>query len=88
MPDGSIVLVEIAARRLTRVQVDGSKSTIVELQGGPNGAAIGPDGRCYICNNGGMNFIERDGMLIPAPAGAGINMPSRSMKFMPPLLQI
>ena len=69
MPDGSIVLVEIAARRLTRVQVDGSKSTIVELQGGPNGAAIGPDGRCYVCNNGGMNFIERDGLLIPAPAG-------------------
>ena len=41
MPDGSIVLVEIAAGRLSRVQADGSIDVIAELGGGPNGAAIG-----------------------------------------------
>jgi sugar lactone lactonase YvrE len=29
---------------------------VVELGGGPNSAAIGPDGRCYVCNNGGFLF--------------------------------
>lgn len=63
MPDGSIVLVEIEAGRLTRVQPDGSKETIAEPGGGPNGAAIGPDGACYICNNGGFNWDRSGGKL-------------------------
>jgi len=70
MPDGSVILVEIAARRLSRVALDGTVSVIAETGGGPNGAAIGPDGRCYICNNGGMVFHERDGMCFPGHAAA------------------
>src|SRR5258706_14122645 len=54
MPDGSVVLVEIRGRRLTRVWPDGRKEVVAEIPGGPNGAAIGPDGKCYICNNGGV----------------------------------
>jgi gluconolactonase len=65
MPDGSIVLVEIAAGRLSRVQPDGSVETVSELGGGPNGAAIGPDGKCYVCNSGGFSWIEVDGLLYP-----------------------
>ena len=65
MPDGSVVLVEIEAARLTRVQPDGSKNTIAETGGGPNGAAIGPDGACYICNNGGFNWEETPERLRP-----------------------
>lgn len=65
MPDGSVVLVEIAAGRLTRVAPDGLKTTIAQLGGGPNGAAIGPDGRCYVCNNGGFRWIENNGRLYP-----------------------
>ena len=61
MPDGSILLVEIAAGCLTRVAADGTKSLVAETGGGPNGLAIGPDGRCYVCNNGGMPFFEKDG---------------------------
>lgn len=63
-PDGSIVLVEIKAGLLTRVR-DGGKETIAELGGGPNGAAIGPDGHCYVCNNGGFAWIERKGKTYP-----------------------
>ena len=58
MPDGVVVLVEIEGRRLTRVHPDGRKEVICETEGGPNGAAIGPDGRCYICNNGGFAYTE------------------------------
>jgi len=50
MPDGSVVLVEIRGRRLTRIWPDGRKQVVAEISGGPNGAASGPDGKCYICN--------------------------------------
>ena len=65
MPDGSVVLVEIAAGRITRVGTDGTKDVIATPGGGPNGLAIGPDGKLYCCNNGGFNYIERGGFLIP-----------------------
>jgi gluconolactonase len=53
-PDGSVVLVEIAAGRVTRVEPDGDVTLLAQLEGGPNGAAVGPDGGLYICNNGGL----------------------------------
>lgn len=65
MPDGSIILTEIAAGRITRVAMDGSKSVIATPGGGPNGLAIGPDGMLYCCNNGGFNYVEVNGMLTP-----------------------
>ncbi|MCB1744825.1 MAG: SMP-30/gluconolactonase/LRE family protein [Gammaproteobacteria bacterium] len=62
MPDGSVLVVEIARGTLTRVLPDGRKEVVAETGGGPNGAAIGPDGACYICNNGGFKWqIEADG---------------------------
>ena len=64
MADGSVVFVEIATGTLTRV-MGGSVEVVADLGGGPNGAAIGPDGHCYICNNGGFKWIERNGRLFP-----------------------
>ena len=40
MPDGSVILVEIAAGRVTRIRADGSTETVAETGGGPNGAAF------------------------------------------------
>ncbi len=54
MPDGSVLVVEFAGGTLSRVGTDGSVDVIADCGGGPNGAAIGPDGRVYICNNGGF----------------------------------
>jgi gluconolactonase len=71
MRDGSVILVEIEAARLTRIDVHGTKSVIATPGGGPNGAAIGPDGRCYVCNNGGMPFVEKDGSIFPGLAKQG-----------------
>ena len=53
MADGSIVLVEIQRKTLTQVTPDGKQHVIADLGGGPNGAAVGPDGAVYITNNGG-----------------------------------
>lgn len=68
MRDGSVILVEMFGLRITRVRPDGSKETIAEMTGGPNGAAIGPDGFLYMCNNGGC-FTELDfgGLSFPGP---------------------
>ncbi len=65
MPDGSVVLVEIAEGRITRVDADGSKHLVATPGGGPNGLAIGPDGKLYCCNNGGFNYREVNGFLAP-----------------------
>jgi len=66
MDDGSVLLVEIARGTLTRVARDGKVSVVADLGGGPNGAAIGPDGAVYICNNGGFNYTtESDGCFRP-----------------------
>lgn len=71
MADGTVIVTEIAAQRLTRVHPDGRKEVVVETGGGPNGAAIGPDGAIYITNNGGsFEWIEQQGMLIPGPTPA------------------
>jgi gluconolactonase len=63
MADGSVILVEIERRTLSRVSADGQISIIAECGGGPNGAAIGPDGRVYVCNNGGFQWIQQGPFL-------------------------
>ena len=65
MPDGSVILVEIASGTLTRVAADGAKSIVSRVGAGPNGAAIGPDGKCWICNNGGFKWHEEAGTIRP-----------------------
>ena len=70
MDDGSLLLVEIARQTLTRVTADGRNHVIAQLPGGPNGAALGPDGRVYVCNNGGFEWIHGPGTLRPGPQPA------------------
>ena len=65
MDDGSILLVEIARGTLSRVHPDGRVEVVADCGGGPNGAAIGPDGAVYLCNNGGFAWRRVEGMLLP-----------------------
>jgi gluconolactonase len=65
LADGSVVLVEIAAGTLTRVSPDGLKTVLARPGGGPNGAAIGRDGKCYVCNNGGFEWHVEGGRTRP-----------------------
>jgi len=63
MPDGSVILVEIERRTLSRVLPDGRVRVVAPLGGGPNGAAMGPGDKIYVTNNGGLKFVERPGKL-------------------------
>ena len=66
MPDGSVLLVEIERKTLSRVTPDDRIHVVASLGGGPNGAAMGPGGKIYVTNNGGFEWIERPGRLFPA----------------------
>jgi gluconolactonase len=70
LPDGSVLVVEIASGRLVRVTPGGAVETVAELGGGPNGAALGPDGHCYVCNNGGFSWRTDAGFTRPTGPAA------------------
>jgi len=70
MADGSVVLVEIEAGRITRVAGNGARTVLAQTAGAPNGLALGPGGRLYICNNGGFSWHESPGFLRPTGQSA------------------
>lgn len=76
LSDGSVIICEIERRTLTRISANGSAEVIADLGGGPNGAALGPDGACYVCNNGGLEFggvaaPQRHGSIQRVDLGTG-----------------
>ncbi|MDF2810299.1 MAG: gluconolaconase [Microvirga sp.] len=66
LPDGSCLVVEMEGQSLTHVARDGTVTPVAHLGGGPNGAALGPDGHCYVCNNGGVRFHKDEHGIRPA----------------------
>ncbi len=68
LDDGSVLVVEIERGTLSRVQPDGTVEVAAQCGGGPNGAAIGPDGEVWITNNGScFEYIDLGGVLVPGP---------------------
>jgi gluconolactonase len=66
LPDGSVIVVEMRRQTLSRVTPGGQVEIVAELGGGPNGAALGPDGRLYVTNNGGPGWIvDAQGNSLP-----------------------
>jgi gluconolactonase len=66
--NGEVIVVEIKAGRLSAVDLEsGGVRAVAECGGGPNGAAVGPDGNIWVCNNGGSVWGEVDGMVAPFP---------------------
>jgi len=71
LEDGSVLVVEIAGRALTQVLPGGDRRVVAKLQGGPNGAALGPDGWVYVCNSGGWRYTrEANGWQRPTRQSA------------------
>lgn len=73
MADGSVIVVEMERGTLSRVMPDGTVTVIAKPGGGPNGAAMGPDGAIYLCNNGGLKWKENNGLLIPGESSEDYN---------------
>ncbi|HWW45312.1 MAG TPA: SMP-30/gluconolactonase/LRE family protein, partial [Acidimicrobiia bacterium] len=74
-PDGTALVVEIRRGSLSRVGTDGKVEVVADLGGGPNGAAIGPDGACYVVNNGGFSWSKVGELTIPLDLETGSNEP-------------
>jgi gluconolactonase len=80
MADGSVIIVEMARETLSRVHPDGRVEVVAQLGGGPNGAAMGPGGMVYVCNNGGFDWVRRgerpkaSGRLPPGYTGGWIEV--------------
>jgi gluconolactonase len=70
MNDGSVIVVEMKSETLTRISPTGQKEIIAKLGGGPNGAAIGPDGAVYITNNGDAWGWAEGHLHLPGPPPA------------------
>ena len=60
LADGTVLLVEIARRPDPGRARRPPKEVVATPGGGPNGAAIGPDGKLYCCNNGGFGWFEAE----------------------------
>ncbi|MGZ3377257.1 MAG: SMP-30/gluconolactonase/LRE family protein [Phenylobacterium sp.] len=66
LPDGSVIVVEMRRQTLSQATPGGQVEIVAELSGGPNGAALGPDGRFYVANNGGPGWIvDAQGNSLP-----------------------
>ncbi len=80
LADGSVLVVEIRSEQLTRIHPDGRIQQVASIPGGPNGAALGPDGAVYICNNGGFAFGEIEEFGITIPIGPAPNYRTGSIE--------
>jgi gluconolactonase len=56
LKDGALLVVAMERGTPTRIAANGITAVVAHLGGGPNGAAIGPDGTCYVCNNRGLKW--------------------------------
>ncbi|MEJ2206065.1 MAG: SMP-30/gluconolactonase/LRE family protein [Gemmatimonadota bacterium] len=87
LPDGGVLVTEIRGGRVTRVEQSGERSACANTGGGPNGAALGPDGALYVCNAGCASWAERpwpypdpDAIALLLPAGHVDGEPEPSMQ--------
>jgi len=64
-PDGSLLFVELGRGAISRITALGQLERVATPGGSPNGAAMGPDGCCYVCNSGGWRWVREHGLLQP-----------------------
>jgi gluconolactonase len=63
---GTVIVTEVQTGDLTEIDLTtGATTRLAHCGDGPNGAAVGPDGLLYVCNNGGLLWSDRDGLTVP-----------------------
>lgn len=70
LDDGSLLVCELEAGRLTRVADGEDPALVAQLGGSPNGAALGPDGSVWVANSGGWCWTDLGGGFL-VPQGPG-----------------
>ena len=71
LQDGSLLFVQIESKQVSRLMTDGRVILVKQMEGGPNGLAIGPDKALYIANDGGrFSFAQRGEYNFPGAAPA------------------
>lgn len=75
LPDGSLLVAEMGGAAVARIRPDDGSIERIPIAGGPNGLALGPDGKVYICNNGGYALTEYGPMLLPGTGEADVTQP-------------
>jgi gluconolactonase len=65
LPGGALLAVDLRNSCVWRIGPDGARRQLVEVPGSLNGAALGPDGRLYVCNNGGLDWSPVAGRNVP-----------------------
>lgn len=58
LDDGSLLVVDLRGSCVWHLVTGRAPRLLAESHGGLNGAAPGPDGRLYVCNNGGLDWRE------------------------------
>jgi len=71
LSDGSLLVVEIHRGTVTRIRPGHPPEVVASCGGGPNGAAVGPDGALYVCNNGGRWPAYEGGRIERVDVGTG-----------------
>jgi gluconolactonase len=77
LPDGSLLVADLTSGWLLKIDPQtGRVDRHAYTGGGPNGLALGPDGACYVCNNGGFPFGKgEDGQNVPLGPDAKVDDP-------------
>jgi len=65
LPDGALLVVDLRYSCVWRIEPDGAKRRLVTVPGSLNGAALGPDGRLFVCNNGGLDWESDPNRNLP-----------------------
>lgn len=73
LSDGRMLAVEIRGKALTEILPDGTCRPLALLEGGPNGAAAGPDGWIYVCNSGGWVYTQEANGWVRPTGQSGLN---------------
>lgn len=69
--DGSLLFVELARRRVSRLTTGGAVEVVASAIAGPNGLAPHGDA-LVVCDNGGFfEFQELNGLTVPGPTPSG-----------------